>query len=126
MANEVTQIDKWEVRDLEDDQTYKIEVESCTELGSKGMPGLRIKYYIGGTRYYCIYEPLTCEKHAYDAKKAGGGPYPIPNKSWTRYEDRWVKNELITEGGTLKARVSIKVRSKDEPVVKEYDLPFEL
>jgi hypothetical protein len=123
MTNEVEQIDEWEVRDLEDNSTYKIEVEKCSELGNRSQPGIRIKYYIGGARYYCIYEPYSGEKLAYDAKKEGG-TLVRRDKSWLKHDDLWLRNSLINEDGKLKARVEVKVRSKDEPVVKDYELPF--
>ncbi|MCA8911237.1 MAG: hypothetical protein KDB82_06010 [Planctomycetes bacterium] len=123
MTNQIEQIDEWEVRDLEDDSTYKIEVEKCSELGNKSQPGIRIKYYIGGSRYYCIYEPHSGEKLVYDAKKEGG-TLVRRDKSWLKHDDLWLRNSLIVDGDKLKARVEVKVRSKDEPVVKDYELPF--
>ena len=39
-------------------------------------------------------------------------------------DDLWLRNSLIVDGEKLKARVEVKVRSKDEPVVKDYELPF--
>ena len=94
MVNKVETIDTWEVRDLEDNSIYKIEVENCSELGNKNQPGIRIKYYIGGAGYYCIYEPWTGEKLAYEAKKAGG-TLVRKDKSWEKHDDLWLRNSLI-------------------------------
>jgi hypothetical protein len=123
MPNVETQLDDFEVRDLEDNSMYRVVVQHCTELGNKNKPGIRIKYSIGGAAYFCVYEPWTGEKLAYEAKKAGG-TLVRKDKSWERYEDRWLRNSLVIDGDKLKARIEIKVRSSDEPVVKEYALPF--
>ena len=123
MPNVQTKLDEWEVRDLEDNSMYKVVVEHCTELGNKNQPGLRIKYSIGGSGFFCIYEPWTGEKLAYEAKKAGG-TLLRKDKSWEKHEDRWLRNSLVIDGDKLKARVEIKVRSQAEPVVKEYEIPF--
>ncbi|MCA8918411.1 MAG: hypothetical protein KDB68_00445 [Planctomycetes bacterium] len=123
MTNQIEKLDAWEVRDLEDERTYKIEVEKCSELGNKSQPGLRIKYFIGGSMYYCVYEPHIGEKLAYDAKKSGGSLVRA-DKSWLKHDDLWLRNSLVVDGDKLKARVEVKVRSKDEPVMKEYELPF--
>ena len=123
MANKIEKLDSWEVRDLEDNSIIKVEVESCSQLGNKNQPGIRIKYAIGGGMSYCVYEPWTGEKLAYEARKAGG-TLVRKDKSWEKHEDRWLRNSLVIDGDKLKARVEVKVRSKDEPVVKEYDIPF--
>ncbi|MCB9894482.1 MAG: hypothetical protein H6839_08530 [Planctomycetes bacterium] len=123
MVNKIEKLDEWEVRDLEDDSMIRIEVEACSELGNKNKPGIRIKYIIGGGMSYCIYEPWTAEKLHYEAKKAGG-TLVRKDKSWEKHEDTWLRNSLVIDGERLKARVEVKVRSSDEPVVKEYDLPF--
>jgi hypothetical protein len=123
MPNTVTKLDEWDVRDLEDDKTYSIRVEHCTELGNKNKPGIRIAYNIGGGVSFCIYEPWTCEKLAYEARKQEG-LLVRKDKSWEKHDDVWLRNSLVVDGDKLKARVEVKVRSKPEPVVKEYDLPF--
>ena len=123
MPNVETELDKWEVRDLEDNTMYSFVVQHCTQLGNKNQPGIRIKYGIGGLGQFCIYEPWTGEKLAYEAKKAGG-TLVRKDKSWEKHEDRWIRNSLVIDGDKLKARIEVKVRSSEEPVVKEYELPF--
>lgn len=118
-----TKIDEFEVRDLEDNSIYRVLVQHCTQLGNKNQPGIRITYNIGGAGYYCVYEPYSGEKLHYDAKKAGG-VLVRKDKSWEVHPDRWLRNTLVIDGDKLKARIEVKVRSKDEPVVKEYELPF--
>jgi hypothetical protein len=70
------------------------------------------------------YEPLFVERLAYQAYKAGVTDYLLEDYSWTYHEDQYVKNSLII-GSPLKARVEVKTRSS-KPVIKEYDLPFEV
>ena len=41
MSNVKTPIDSFEVRDLEDNSTIQVHVESCTEVGNAGKPGIR-------------------------------------------------------------------------------------
>jgi len=123
MANKATKIDEWDVRDLEDNSTYRVIVEECTELGNKNKPGIRITYTVGNTAYYCVHEPYSAEKHVYEAKKAKQDVYVLKDKSWTAHEDHYVRNSLVVGDG-LKARVEIKVRSSSQPKVKEYPLPF--
>ncbi|MDJ1467923.1 hypothetical protein QNI19_29200 [Cytophagaceae bacterium DM2B3-1] len=41
MSNVKTLVDEWSVRDLEDNSSLKIVVESCTELGNKSLPEFR-------------------------------------------------------------------------------------
>ena len=120
MANIKTKLDEWEVRDLEDNSTLKVYVESCTELGNQSKPGLQV-IYMG---QFVTYEPLVVERWAYQASKAGVTEYLLEDKSWMVYEDQYIKNSLVI-GSPLKARVEIKTRSS-KPKVREYELPFEL
>ena len=121
MANNKTTVDEWEVKDLEDNSTISVQVLHNTELGNKSLPGLQI---------ICMgrianYEPLHAERWAYAAKKAKQVEYLIEDVSWTTHEDTYIKQFLVT-GEKLKAKIEVKVRSKDKPVVKEYELPFVL
>jgi hypothetical protein len=63
------------------------------------------------------------ERWAYQAFKQKTDTYLIEDHCWMVHEDTYVKNYLIV-GETLKARIEVKVRSKAQPIVKEYDLPF--
>ena len=114
-----TKIDEWEVRDLEDNSVITVLIEHNTEMGNKALPGLQV--LCGGQ--IVNYEPLHVERWAYAAKKAGQSEYLLEDPSWTVYEDRYIKHYLLT-GDKPRARVAVKVRSKDKPVVKEYELPF--
>ena len=121
MPNIKTTIDEWEVKDLEDNSTISVHVSHNTEMGNKSLPGLQV---------ICLgniinYEPLHTERWAYAAKKANQKEYLIESGSWMVYDDTFIKHYLVT-GEKLKAKVEIKVRSKDKPVVKEYELPFVL
>jgi len=40
-----------------------------------------------------------------------------------QHEETFIKNSLVI-GDTLKAKVSVKVRSKKDAITKEYELPF--
>ncbi|MCB0676478.1 MAG: hypothetical protein KDC30_07325, partial [Saprospiraceae bacterium] len=71
------------------------------------------------------YEPGHVERWAYQAQKAGDSEYLLSDHSWMYHEDTYVKNSLVL-GEPLKARVSVKVRSKQEAITKEYELPFTL
>ncbi|MBX3458956.1 MAG: hypothetical protein KF696_03185 [Planctomycetes bacterium] len=122
MADKV--IDEFEIRDLEDNVHYRISVEACDELGNKSKPGLRIRYSVPGGTYACVIEPYLGEKWIYDARKAGLTEYFIKDRSWTHYDNAWVKNYIVIDGDKLKARVEVKVKSREKPEVREYDLPF--
>ena len=119
--NVKTTIDEWEVRDLEDNSVVTVSVSHNTEMGNRSLPGLQV--FCSGT--FINYEPLHVERWAYAAKKAGVTEYLLADESWTIYEDRFIKYYLVA-GQPLKARIEVKVRSRDEAVVKEYDLPFNL
>ena len=54
--------------------------------------------------------------------KPGGGPLLL-DTSWTYHTDQFIKVYFVP-GATPKARVEVKSRTTDNPVVKEYDLPF--
>ena len=118
MANIKTMLDEWAVKDLEDNSSLKIYVESCTELGNNSLPGIQV-IYMG---YYTTFEPNIVEQWAYKAGKAGVTEYLLEDKSWMAHEDQYVKIYLVT-GSPLKAKVEVKTRSS-KPVIKEYPLPF--
>jgi hypothetical protein len=119
MPNIKTTIDDWEVKDLEDNSTLRVTVTHNTEMGNQSVPGIQVMCMGSIVNY----EPLHVERWAYAAKKAQQTEYLITDGSWTVYEDTYVKHFLVT-GTTPKAKIEVKVRSKDAPVVKEYDLPF--
>src|SRR5204862_1359208 len=114
-------LDTIEVRDLEDDSKLTVTVQSCTELGNKGLPGLQV-LYLG---YILNLEPLAVERWAYLARKAGQDVYLLEDNSWNVHPDQFIRNSLVL-GDPLKVRVEVKTRSKAQPVVKEYPLPFKL
>ena len=120
MANSKTIIEEWSVKDLEDGSALSISVMACTELGNESKPGIQV-YYMG---QIVNYEPLTVERWAYQASKAGTTEYLLEDNSWMFYDDQYVKNYLLT-GTPLKIKVEVKTRSS-KPVVKEYALPFEV
>ena len=120
MANQITVIDNWSVKDLEDGSSLNVTVNNCTELGNQSLPGLQIQTM--GT--FINYEPNIVEQLVYKAGKAGKAEFFLEDKSWAVHEDQYVKHYLIT-GSPLKARVVVKTRSS-RPVSKEYDLPFEV
>lgn len=121
MANEKTVIEEFEVKDLEDGSVIRVAAVACTELGNHSRPGIQI-LYMGNI---VNFEPLHVERWAYQAKKAGGGPYLLESHSWAVHEDQFVKVYLVP-GTPLKARVEVKSRTTDEPVVREYELPFQV
>lgn len=121
MANIKTKVDEWQVRDLEDNAVINVYVEHNTEMGNQSLPGIQI-YSLG---HIINYEPLHAERWAYAAKKANQAEYLIEDNSWMVYEDTYIKYFLVT-GEKPKAKVAVKVRSKEKEMVKEYDLPFAL
>ncbi len=125
MPNTKTKIDEWEVRDLEDNGLLRIYVEHNTEMGNRGVPGIQVWYTIAGSTSIVNYEPLHVERWAYQAQKQGTEAYLIEDNSWIYYPDTYIKNYLVV-GEKLKARVEVKVRSKNTSVIKEYELPFSL
>lgn len=121
MSNVKTPIDSFEVRDLEDNSTINVHVESCTEVGNAGKPGIQV-LYMGNI---VCFEPLMAAKLAYQAKKAGQTELLLGDRSWIQHEDQFVKLFLVTAPKPA-VRVEVKTRSKSKPVVKTYDLPFAL
>jgi hypothetical protein len=121
MPNIKTTIDEWEVKDLEDNSKINVLVCHNTEMGNQSVPGIQV--ICAGM--IVNYEPLHVERWAYAAKKAQQAEYLITDGSWTVYEDTYIKHYLVT-GTSPKAKIEVKVRSKDAPIVKEYDLPFAL
>ncbi len=120
MANTKTIIDEWAVKDLEDNSSITVLVESGTELGNQSLPGIQV--FCMGT--YTTFEPNIVEQWAYKANKAGLPEYLLEDKSWMVHEDQFVKIYLVV-GSPLKAKVEVKTRSS-KPMMKEYPLPFEV
>jgi len=121
MANEIKVLDTIEVPDLEDNSKLTVVVRSCSEMGNKSLPGLQV-LYLG---YTVNYEPLHVERWAYQARKAGKDVYLLEDCSWNVHADQFIRNYLVL-GSPPKARVEVKTRSKAQPVVKEYPLPFNI
>ena len=119
MANEKTLIEEFSVKDLEDGSALRIEVVACTELGNNGKPGLQV-LWMG---YIVNFEPNLAERWNYQAKKAGGGPLLLEDSSWLAHTDQFIKIYFVP-GEPPMARVEVKSRTTDTPVVKEYPLPF--
>lgn len=121
MSNVKTAIESFEVRDLEDNSTLKVHVESCTEVGNAGKPGLQV-LYMGNI---VCFEPLMAERLAYQAKKAKKTEWYLEDRSWAVHADQFVKLYLVL-GAPPKVRVEVKTRSRSQALVKVYDLPFTL
>ena len=119
MADQRSIIDEIAVKDLEDGSVLKVVIESCTELGNNSKPGLQL-YWMG---YIVTFEPNIAERWNYQAKKAGGGAMLLEDKSWLAHTDQFIKFYYVP-GSPPKARVEVKSRTTDNPVVKEYPLPF--
>ena len=122
MANIKTTIDEWAVKDLEDNSTISVHVVHNTEMGNQSVAGLQV---ICAGRIV-NYEPLQAERWAYHARKSGMPAYFIEDSSWTAYEDTYIKHYLVNTEEKWKARIEVKVRSKNTALVKEYELPFQL
>ena len=120
MTNVTSVIDEWLVKDLEDNSSISVMVETGTELGNSGVPGIQVKCM----GYIITYEPNIVEQWAYKAQKQGLTEYLIEDKSWIHYEDQFVKHYLVL-GNPLKAKVIVKTRSS-KPITREYELPFEI
>ena len=119
MSNIKTKLDEWEVKDIEDNSVIRVWVEHNTEMGNNSLPGLQVVTMGRMVNY----EPLHVERWAYAAKKANTTEYLVEEGSWTVYPDTYIRQILVL-GEKLTARVEVKVRSKDQPVIKEYELPF--
>jgi hypothetical protein len=119
MSNLVTLIEGWSVKDLEDNSALRIVVESCSELGNNPRPGIRVQF-LG---YIVNFEQDLVEQWVYKAGKEGLKEYVLKD-SWMVHADQYIKVSLLIES-PLKARVEVKTRSS-KPVVKEYNLPFEV
>lgn len=119
MSNIKTPVESFEVLDLEDNSKIQVHVESCTEVGNAGKPGLQV-LYMGNI---VCFEPLMAAKLAYQAKKAGKSEHFLEDRSWAVHQDQFVKLFLVPTPKP-QVRVEVKTRSKSKPVVKTYDLPF--
>lgn len=119
MSDICTLVDEFKVLDLEDNSTITIIVEHHTEIGNRSQPGLMVRYMGNVVNF----EPCHVERWAYQATKAKQDVYLLQDHSWTVHTDQYVKNSLVLSS-PLKARVEVKTRSKRNPVVKEYELPF--
>jgi hypothetical protein len=120
MANIKTIIDEWSVKDLEDNSSINVLVESGTELGNNSLPGIQV-LYMGN---YITFEPNIVEQWNYKANKSGITEYLLEDRSWMAHEDQYVKIYFLL-GSPLKAKVEVKTRSS-KPIIKEYPLPFEV
>lgn len=125
MSNIKTKVDEWEVRDMEDNGVLRVYVEHNTEMGNQGVPGIQVWYTVAGGTSIVNFEPNHVGRWAYQAQKADTTDYLLTDYSWIPGEDQYIKNSLVV-GDTLKAKVAVKVRSKKDPIVKEYELPFGL
>lgn len=121
MVKANTILDTIEVRDLEDDSTLTVLVESCPELGNRARPGLQVRY-LG---YILNLEPQQVERWAYHARKAGTLAILLEDHSWNVHADQYIRNSLLL-GDPLKVRIEVKTRSRATPVTREYPLPFSL
>jgi hypothetical protein len=119
MANQKTILEEFEVKDLEDGSVLRVRVDSCTELGNQSKPGLQV-YWMGNI---VNFEPGIAERWNYQAKKAGGGPLLLEDQSWIAHTDQFIKIYYVP-GAPPKCKVEVKSRTTDNPVVKEYPLPF--
>jgi hypothetical protein len=120
MANNITLLDEWSVKDLEDGSSLNVHVQRCSELGNSALPGLQVR----AMGIIINYEPNIVGQWAYKARKQGDQEYFLEDKSWSVHEDQYVKNYLLT-GSPMKAKVVVKTRSS-MPVSREYELPFEV
>ncbi len=120
MTNTKTPVEEFEVRDLEDGSSLRIYVESCTEVGNAGKPGLQV-HYLGNI---VCFEPLMAARLAYQAQKQGRTEHYLEDRSWAVHADQFVK--LFLEVVPPQVRIEVKTRSKAKPVVKTYPLPFSL
>lgn len=120
MANIKTRLDEWSVKDLEDNSSLNIAVDHCTELGNNSKPGIQL-FFLGK---FVNFEPNIVEQWAYKASKEGKDEYLLEDQSWMVHQDQYIKVSLMA-GTPLKAKIEVKTRSS-KPIVKEYELPFEV
>lgn len=121
VANISSVLDTIELRDLEDSSKLSVIVQSCTELGNSAAPGLQVSY-LG---YILNLEPLSVERWAYQARKAGQDVFLLEDHSWNVHADQYIRNSLVL-GDPLKVRVEVKTRSRSAPLTREYALPFQV
>lgn len=121
MANVSTVLDTIEVRDLEDNSKLTVLVQSCSELGNHGVPGLQVNYF----GHILNLEPLQVERWAYQARKAGLQQILLEDHSWNVHPDQFIRNSLVL-GDPLKVRIEVKTRSRASALSREYALPFKL
>lgn len=116
-------LDAWEVKDPKTKTT--IEVWSCQKLGS-GVPGVQVKYNIGGLVSYCAVEPEYARRMLCRAPEAGSadGTWLLADRSVMTSKEYFVKHSLFRAGNNLKLRVEVKVKGSPKVTAKEYALPF--
>ncbi len=116
-----TLLDEWEVKDLEDGSRFRVTVEYRSEMGNRSQPGLLVQCM----GRYVNYEPCHVERWAYEASKLEQSVFVLQNESWLYHNDQFVRFSLVIDK-VLKARVEVKLKSKKQPIVKDYELPFKL
>jgi hypothetical protein len=121
MTNVKTPIETIEVPDHTDGSVLRVHVESCTEVGNAGVPGMQV-LYLGNI---VCFEPRMANLIAFSARSAGLDEAFLADRSWAVHEDQYVKLHLVLDTPP-RVRVEVKTRSKKLPVTKEYPLPFEL
>jgi hypothetical protein len=92
MANVVTPIEEWSVKDLEDNSSLRINVQSCSEMGNNSKPGIQVMF-LG---YIINFEPNIVEQWVYKAGKQGVTEYVLSD-SWMVHTDQYIKVSLLTE-----------------------------
>lgn len=135
MANITTLVEEWEIPNpnVSDGSNpgedrpapIRILVTHHTEMGNFSLPGLQV---------HCDdslidYEPVLTEYWAYSARRLGKTEHLLEYLSWKEHSDTYIKFYLLTGNtlkDTLKARVAVKVRNQENPIIKEYELPFTL
>ncbi|WP_271766655.1 hypothetical protein [Aquimarina algiphila] len=100
-------IDKWYVKDLEDNSAIEVKAYSCTEMGNDAKPGIQLTYM----GKMINFEPIAVERWLYKASKTKQTEMLLSSLSWTVHKDnRYVKVFLLTET-PLKAKIEVKTRS---------------
>lgn len=140
MANITTLIEEWEIRIPELTPIFmpgliselapvpepiRILVTHHTEMGNLALPGIQVHCADSSIDY----EPVLTEYWAYSARRLGKTEYLLEYLSWKEHADTYIKFFLLIGNSlkdTLKARVAVKVNNHENPIIREYELPFTL
>lgn len=119
-------IERYKVTDANIKDIYEIRVTYAASCGMEKKPGLTINFIhnnLGEFESFCQY---NTNYYVMEMKRDGEKERWIEDGSFATSDGKsWFKTYLVIEPG-VKVRTELKTVSMTEPLVKTYDLPFEI